>query len=114
MKKWVQFMNKMISNQTSQTTTNVLGFAVGAALADGGHLEGWPIQETSHYKVIAMESSYSLISDQVMMNTEKRNPNTDFVRGMASIYTSLSKRQKRLDKEFEAAIFDNLESLYET
>ena len=37
----------------------------------------------------------------------------NFVRDMASIHTSLSQRQERLGKEFEAAIFDDLVSLYE-
>ena len=38
----------------------------------------------------------------------------DFARDMAAIYASLSKRQQRLGDEFEAAIFDDLVSLYES
>jgi hypothetical protein len=33
---------------------------------------------------------------------------------MAAIYASLSERQERLGDEFEAAIFGDLDSLYET
>jgi len=36
-----------------------------------------------------------------------------FAQQIAAIYSSFAQRQERLDPEFEAAIFRDLESLYE-
>ena len=44
----------------------------------------------------------------------KQPAHADFAHDMAAIYVSLSERQERLGDEFEAAIFDALDSLYES
>ncbi len=87
-------------------------FFFGSILAAGP--TEWPTHEKPNYRVESAEkSSYSLFSDQLVNNTAKQNPTVDFAREMAAIYTSLSQRQVRLGKEFEEAIFEDLESLYE-
>lgn len=48
------------------------------------------------------------------MVASKQPAHAGFIRDMASIYASLNERQERLGDEFEAAIFDDLDSLYET
>lgn len=73
----------------------------------------WPTHETPSYVVAQTGPSYSQFSDQVM-NTAKQYPHLDFAREMATIYASLGQRQIRLDEKFESAIFDDLESLYES
>ncbi len=101
-------MNSTTSSQTSQITidTALLGMAIAAGQP------AWPSQEIPKYIVRGTESSYSDISDQVI-NIDNQFPHLDFARDLASIYTSLSQRQERLGKEFETAIFDDLDSLYE-
>lgn len=104
-------MNKVISDQTSQTATGALVFAVGAAMAAGQ--PAWPVRETPSYMVVETTPSYSQFSEQ-MMAAAKQPAHADFARDMAAIYASLSERQERLGEEFEAAIFDDLDSLYES
>tara|TARA_A100000171_G_C2012897_1_gene87269 strand:+ start:288 stop:482 length:195 start_codon:yes stop_codon:yes gene_type:complete len=62
--------------------------------------------------VTQITPSYSQFSERVMV-AAKQPAYADFARDMAAIYASLSERQARLGLEFEAAIFDDLESLYE-
>lgn len=104
-------MNNIVSTQTSQTATGALAFAVGAVIAAGQ--PAWPVRETPNYVVTQTASSYSQFSEQVMVAAQQP-AHADFVRDMAAIYASLSERQERLGDEFEAAIFVDLDSLYET
>lgn len=104
-------MNNLVSSHTSQTTTGALAFAVGAAMAAGQ--PAWPVRETPSYMVTQTTPSYSQFSEQVML-AAKQPPHADFARDMAAIYASLSERQERLGDEFAAAIFDDLDSLYES
>ena len=101
-------MNSVTSSHISQTTS-VLAFAFGAVMAT--EPTKWPTQETPNYRIENATTSYSSVLDQMMNTATKQNPKVDFARDMASIYTSLSQRQERLGKEFEAAIFEDLESL---
>ncbi len=103
-------MNSVASSRISQTTS-VLAFAFGAVMA--AEPTEWPTQETPNYRIENVATSYSSVLDQIMNNSAKQNPIVDFARDMASIYTSLSQRQERLGKEFETAIFEDIESLYE-
>lgn len=104
-------MNNIVSSQTSQTATGALAFAVGAAIAAGQ--PAWPVPETPSYMVTQTAPSYSQFSEQVMV-AAKQPAHVDFARDIAAIYASLSERQERLGGAFEAAIFDDLDSLYET
>ncbi|MCR9069677.1 MAG: hypothetical protein NXH79_12625 [Rhodobacteraceae bacterium] len=104
-------MNSIFLIQTPETATGALAFAVGAAMAVGQ--PAWPVPETPSYIVPETTSSYSEFSEQVMV-ASKQPAHAGFIRDMASIYASLNERQERLGDEFEAAIFDDLDSLYET
>ncbi len=73
----------------------------------------WPVHETPSYVVTKTTPSYSQISEQAMISA-KQVKFSDFARDMATIYASLCARQERLGDAFEAAIFDDLDSLYES
>lgn len=103
-------MNNVSTVQTSQTATGALAFAVGAAMAAGQ--PAWPAPETPSYTVVQIAPSYSQFSEQAM-SAAKQPAHVDFARDVAAIYASLSERQERLGAEYEAAIFDDLDSLYE-
>ena len=104
-------MNSLTPRHTSQTATGAIAFAVGAAMAAGQPV--WPDTETPSYFVEQTTRSYSQFSEQ-LMSPLRQNPHADFAHDIAAIYASLSERQERLGKEFEAAIFDDLDSLYES
>lgn len=103
-------MNNIAVTYTSQTTTGALAFAVGAALVSGQ--PAWPVRETPSYTVTQATPSYSQFSEQIMI-AGKQPVHTEFARDIAALYVALSQRQERLGYEFEAAIFDDLDSLYE-
>ena len=104
-------MNKFISSQTPQTAPSTLALAIGATMAAGPSV--WPVREAPSYIVTETAPSYSQLSEQI--NAAAKQPaHADFARDMATIYASLSERQKRLGNEFEEAIFGDLDSLYES
>ncbi len=103
-------MNRTNSRQTSQTAIGALAIAVGTAMAAGQ--ADWPSQETPSYIVPHTTPSYSYFSEQAL-NALKQHPRSDFAHDMAAIYASLSQRQVRLGEQFELAIFEDLDSLYE-
>ena len=104
-------MNRISSNHTSQTTS-VIAFAFGAVMVTEPPV--WPSIEIPNYRIEnSVTSSYSLISDQFMNDTEQQYSVADFARDMASIFVPLNQKQQRLGEEFEKALFKNLESLYE-
>ncbi|MCP4185515.1 MAG: hypothetical protein GY761_19765 [Hyphomicrobiales bacterium] len=104
-------MNKIVPSHTSQTASGTLVFAIGAAIAVGQ--PAWPLQEMPSYVITQTTSSYSQVSEQVI-NAAKQNTQIDFSHKVAAIYVSLSERQERLGAEIEEAIFNDLDSLYES
>ena len=56
----------------------------------------------------------SITGERYLKEQEPYYTDADFARDLAAIYASLSERQERLGREFEAAIFDDLDSLYES
>lgn len=105
-------MNNLTPITNSQTATGGLAFAVfGAAMAAIHPV--WPENETPSYVVVQTDRSYSQLSEH-LISAAKQNPHADFASDMAAIYASLSERQERLGEEFEAAIFSDLDSLYES
>ena len=72
----------------------------------------WPTKEPANYTVARTAPSYSYISDQIV-KTVTQHSHLTFARDMAAIYATLSDRQIRLGEEFESAIFEDLDSLYE-
>jgi tRNA(Met) C34 N-acetyltransferase TmcA len=87
-----------------------VALAIGAVIATGQ--EYWPTEEAPAYLINQTVPSYSEVTEQILVAT--RNPHSTFVDQMASIYASFSERQELLGEEFEAAIFDDLDSLYES
>lgn len=103
-------MSKITQNQTSMSSMGTVAIAIGTAIATGQAY--WPVDEAPTYVIQQTRSSYSAVSEQVFAATI--NPHSNFVDQMASIYASFSNRQQSLGREFEAAIFDDLDSLYES
>ena len=59
--------------------------------------------------------AYKLTGKSITGERYSKQPDyPDFARDVAAIYASLSERQERLGPEFEAAIFDDPDSLYES
>lgn len=104
-------MNNIVFSQPFQTATGALAFVVGTAMGTGQ--PDWPVPEPPSYGVTQLAPSYSEFSERVML-AFKQPAHADFAHDMAAIYVSLSERQERLGDEFEAAIFDDLDSLYES
>lgn len=103
-------MNEIIHSQTSASSMGSVALAIGAVMATGQVY--WPVDEPPAYVINQTVPSYSEITEQVLSAT--KNPHSTFVEQMASIYAAFSQRQQLLGDEFEAAIFDDLDSLYES
>lgn len=104
-------MNEITFEQTPMATAGTLAFALGAAIA-AGHAT-WPVQEFPAYVVEQTGPSYSPVSERALVSN-LNSPYIDFANQIASIYASLNLRQENLGRAFEAAIFDDLDSLYES
>jgi len=103
-------MNEIIHNQTPASSKGSVALAIGAVMATGQVY--WPADEPPAYVINQTVPSYSGITEQILAAT--KNPHSTFVDQMASIYATFSQRQQLLGEEFEAAIFDELDSLYES
>ena len=103
-------MNAITQSQTPASSMGSVALAIGAAMAAGQAY--WPTKEAPAYLINQTVPSYSEVTEQILAAT--RNPHSTFVEQMASIYASFSERQELLGEEFEAAIFDDLDSLYES
>jgi hypothetical protein len=96
-------MNRIVSNRPTQTTFAV---AMSAAIMTG-QLQ-YP-HRVEPYQVLQIRGSYS----DFMHNLARPVGRDNFAQQMAAIYSSFAQRQERLGAEFEAAIFSDLEGLYE-
>lgn len=67
-------------------------------------------QRQESYEIEQVRGTYSEPFEKLKL---QRQSNEDFVQQLMSAYNALAKRQTRLDPEFEAAIYDDLEGLYE-
>ena len=103
-------MDRINSNQNSQTATDALALAVGAVMTTGQPT--WPTREAPSYMVTRTAPSYSHFSNQVI-NVVKQHPHSGFAQEVAAIYASLSQRQVHLGEDFESAIYEDLDGLYE-
>ncbi len=103
-------MSDIIHSQTPASSMGSVALAIGAAMATGQVY--WPTAEAPAYVINQTVPSYSEVTEQIF--AASRNPDSSFVDKMASIYASFSQRQELLGEEFEAAIFDDLDSLYES
>ncbi|MEH6391151.1 MAG: hypothetical protein V7763_05800 [Sulfitobacter sp.] len=103
-------MNGTIQSQTPASSMGSVALAISAAFATGQAY--WPQAETPAYVLNRAAPSYSEVTEQIA--AASRNPHSNFVEKIALIYASFSQRQELLGEEFEAAIFDDLDSLYES
>jgi len=105
-------MNEITQTQTQASASNKTAFffiaGVGAALATGQ--AGWPEADLP-YVIERAEPSYSEGTERVLAG--QKDPTPGFVDQISLIFASFSQRQQPLGEEFEAAIFDDLDSLYE-
>lgn len=96
-------MNKIVSTRPTSTTFAV---AMGAAILTG-QLQ-YP-SRVEPYQVVQVGGTYSDFMEHLARPVGVDN----FAQQIAAIYSSFAQRQERLGAEFEAAIFSDLESLYE-
>ena len=89
------------------TTTHSLAVFFGATLASS-QLQYPPRIEP--YELQQVRGTYSPFIDSMNI---RAHASEHFAQQVAAIYSSLAERQHRLDVEFESAIFDDLDSLYE-
>lgn len=96
----------MIELPATRPTSTTLAVAVGAAML-AGQLQ-YPSRVES-YVVHQVRGTHS----GFMESLAKPAGFDHFAQQIATIYNSFADTQKRLGSEFEAAIFSDLESLYE-
>jgi hypothetical protein len=97
-------MNELV---TARPTSTTLAVAMGAAMMSG-HLQYPPRVEP--YAIQQVRSTHS---DFMESMASRSSSGDQFAQQIAAIYSSLAQRQERLGAEFEAAIFSDLEGLYE-
>lgn len=96
----------MIKLSTTRPTPTTFSFAVGVAML-ASQIQYPPRIEA--YELQQVGGTYS----SVMEGLVKSDGFELFTQQIAAIYNDFAERQVRLDAEFEAAIFSDLESLYE-
>lgn len=101
--KWGLSMIELAATRPTPTT---LAAAVGAAMLAGQfHYPG----RVEAYEVQQVRGTYSGFMEGLAKPTSVDN----FAQQIAAIYSGFAESQERLGAEFEAAIFSDLESLYE-
>lgn len=96
----------MIELAATRPTSTTFAVAIGAAML-AGQFQYPPRVEP--YEVQQVRGTYS----DVLENLLKPAGVDHFAQQVAAIYNSFAEGQERLGAEFEAAIFSDLESLYE-
>lgn len=82
------------------------------AVAVSAALLASPLQYPSRIEPYEVQQERGTYSDFIE-NLERPAETDYFAQQVAAIYSSFASRQERLGAEFEAAIFSDLESLYE-
>ena len=101
--KWGLSMIEIMAPRPTHTSAAI---AIGAAMMVG-QLQ-YPV-DTKPYAVPQESATYSAFIDGLVRFDDMDR----FAQQMADIYNSFAQRQERLGAEFEAAIFGDIESLYE-
>jgi len=98
-------MTEFITERSASTTA--VAAVMGAAMLSGAFQ--YP-QRTAPYEIEQVQGTHSDFS----LTTAAQEFDAEFfAQQIAAIYSSFAQRQERLDPEFEAAIFRDIESLYE-
>lgn len=101
--KWGPNMIELMPGRPTPTT---LAVAMGAAMLTGQFQ--YPAR-VEPYEVQQVRGTHS----DFMENLVRPAGADQFMQQVAAIYNAFAQRQERLGAEFEAAIFSDLESLYE-
>jgi hypothetical protein len=96
----------MIKLMVTRPTPTSFAAAIGAAMLTGPMLYPHRVEP---YKLQQVGGTYSDFMDKLAKPAGLEH----FAQQVAAIYSSFAERQKRLGAEFEAAIFSDVESLYE-
>ncbi len=88
-------------------TIGTVAVAVGAAIMGSQFQYPMPVEK---YQIEQASSTFSFFEEGLHTVTPA---NEVFAKEIASIYASFAERQEALGTEFEAAIFGDLEGLYE-
>lgn len=96
----------MIDYMATKPSSTPFALAIGAVMLTG-NLQ-YP-QRAESYGVQQERGTYSEVLEKLTRPVKADR----FAEQMAAIYSSFTQRQERLGVEFEAAIFSDLESLYE-
>lgn len=102
--KWVPSMTNLMTTRPTSTT---FAAVMGAAMLTGQI--SYP-HRVEAYEVQQVRGTYSDFMDGLLRSSPGAG---HFTQQMAAIYNAFAQRQERLGAEFEAAIFSDLESLYE-
>jgi hypothetical protein len=102
-------MIDLVETQTTPTIAirSTFALAVGAAIM--GNQFQYP-KPAEAYEVQQVSGSYSAFKESLQTGGQVSEA---FAQSMATIYSSLAARQEPFGTEFEAAIFDDIEDLYE-
>ncbi len=107
-------MNNLVLTQTTPTIGSAVALAVGAAIISGQFQYPEPAEayelQAEAYELQQVSGSYSAFIESLQTEFQV---NEAFAQSMASIYSSLAERQEPFGTAFEAAIFDDIEDLYE-
>lgn len=105
-------MNNIVRMRFAAAIEGTAALPVGAAIMSSHfrHSAPYPEPLEGAYKVPQASAPYSTFRLQAMSQAEKDEV---FAKAIAIIYTSFAAQQEPLGEEFEAAIFDDLEGLYE-
>ena len=98
-------MIEITSNRPSPTTFAV---AVGAAMLSG---QTQYTHRTEAYEIVQVRGTYSPFIEGI---SSRATPVENFAHQIASMYKAFAKKQERLGKDFEDAIFSDVSSLYES
>jgi hypothetical protein len=72
-----------------------------------------PTQYPQREERVQLRQIRGTYSDFHVRMSKRHQGREDFAGKISTIYTTLASRQQRLGADFEAAIFDDLDSLYE-
>ena len=100
-------MNNFIETQTTPTFGSTVALAMGAVIMGGQFHYPAPVDA---YKVEQVTSTSSSSTEGIQL---AGSTSEVLAKEIASIYASFAMRQEKLTEDFEAAIFDDLEGLYE-
>lgn len=99
----------MINFERALPTYTTIAFAMGTVFS-AAEQPNYP-RRAEHYEVVRHTGTHSAFMEKLRSS---ELDDTAFATEVASIYSRLAFQQRRMDADFERAIFRDLEGLYET